>query len=153
VSISSIFRFLYWMRERMESRVVWGTSDTIILSYPIISLIRVDFPTFGLPIKQILIIFFILMFLISAPRVLEKPSSGRTRNSSKLSSSKSSFYYGLGLIFLKSFSHSFILNSLWVLYFSISAFSFSITFSKRYSLAFFLWAWASFTSRGIESLT
>lgn len=106
VSINSILRDLYSRRARILSRVVWGISDTTTLSSPISSLIRVDFPTFGLPIRQILIVPPKRRFLASAPRELENTYSGLIKAESKFSPSKDSFSYGLGLILRKSLSHS-----------------------------------------------
>ena len=65
----------------MESRVVCGMSETTNLSYPNSSLIKEDLPTFGRPMKLILILFFILIFFISVPRVLLNPYSGLTKYS------------------------------------------------------------------------
>lgn len=80
VSISSILRPLYSILERIASRVVCDTSEVTSLSYPRISLMMVDLPTLGLPIMQILMMPLSLRFLASAPLLLEKPYSGRSRN-------------------------------------------------------------------------
>ena len=51
------------------SRVVPGVSETIALSFPTIEFNIVDFPTLGLPIKEILIWFSIFL---SFPELLGK---------------------------------------------------------------------------------
>ena len=134
VSISYIFRSLKIIFEIIESLVVWGTSETTSLSSPKSSLIREDFPTLGLPIKQILILFFIFKFFISVPRELLKLSSGLIKKSSTFYSSKSSFISGSGLIFLKSRSHCLILIP-FVSKSSISYFIFLINSSNFFTLS------------------
>ena len=94
VSISSIFRYLYSRRARMLSLVVCGVEETTTFSSPRSSLMRVDLPTFGLPIRQILMTPFNLGLRASAPRLLENAYSGLTNHSSKSYPSRASLSAG-----------------------------------------------------------
>jgi hypothetical protein len=72
----------------MLSLVVWGAEETTTLYSPRSSFMRVDLPTLGRPIRQILMTPLSLVLRASAPLVLEKASSGLIKNSSKFYPSK-----------------------------------------------------------------
>ena len=130
--MSSICLYLYYNRARMLSLVVCGVDETTTLYYPSSSLMRVDLPTLGLPMRQILMTPLNLVLRASAPRVLENAYSGLIKNSSKFYPSKASLSAGLGLILLKSLYHCPALKPFSALTFYISVRNFFTNYSNFY---------------------